>query len=98
MSTPAGRLRPISALTVFAVGSMMSMSRLWVLISNCSRESLSTCGPRMTVKRSIRVGKGIGPATLADSETQPFLDSHRVNQLDLHYHVVPGHHHLHPFG
>ena len=43
----------------------MSISRLWVRISKCSRESLSTCGPRMTQKRRMCVGRGTGPATLA---------------------------------
>ena len=44
---------------------MMSISRLWVRISNCSRASLWTNGPRMTVYFSIRVGSGTGPATAA---------------------------------
>src|SRR5882757_4267445 len=44
---------------------MMSRSRLWVRISNCSRLFLSTCGERLTVKRSIRVGSGMGPRTCA---------------------------------
>ena len=40
--------------TVPEVGSRMSMRRLWVRISNCSRESLSLCGERnlYTVIRS----------------------------------------------
>ena len=41
MSTPAGTLRRVSWSIVLEVGSRMSMSRLWVLISKCSRESLS---------------------------------------------------------
>src|SRR5215831_16952493 len=44
---------------------MMSKRRLWVRISNCSRLFLSTCGERLTVKRSMRVGSGIGPLTCA---------------------------------
>src|SRR5688572_24413806 len=44
---------------------MMSKSRLWVRISNCSRLFLSTWGERLTVKRSILVGNGIGPRTCA---------------------------------
>src|SRR5690606_4124219 len=47
-STPAGSSRRISESTVFGVGSRMSISRLWMRISKCSRESLWTCGPRMT--------------------------------------------------
>ena len=38
----------MSASTVFEVGSRMSIRRLCVRISNCSRESLSTCGQRIT--------------------------------------------------
>src|SRR5262249_18290795 len=34
-------------------------------------------------------------AALANREPQPFLDRYRRDQLDLHLHVVPGHHHLH---
>ena len=34
-------------------------------ISNCSADFLSTCGERLTLNFSIRVGSGIGPATLA---------------------------------
>src|SRR5687768_14899384 len=44
---------------------MMSISRLCVRISNCSRPSLWTNGPRMTVYFSIRVGSGTGPAIAA---------------------------------
>ena len=43
----------------------MSMSRLWVRISNCSRLLRSMCGDRSTVYRSMRVGSGIGPCTSA---------------------------------
>src|SRR6202012_5215994 len=39
-STLAGRSMRISASTVLGVGSRMSISRLWVRISKCSRESL----------------------------------------------------------
>ena len=48
MSTPAGRSSRMSESTVFGVGSRMSMSRLWVRISKCSRLSLYLCGERMT--------------------------------------------------
>src|SRR5690554_3649182 len=41
ISTPAGRSRRIKASTVLELGSKMSINLLWVLISNCSRESLS---------------------------------------------------------
>src|SRR4029077_5165253 len=45
--------------------STMSSMRLWVRISNCSRDFLSTCGERKTVNFSILVGSGIGPRTRA---------------------------------
>src|SRR5205823_5438782 len=64
-STPGGRSSFISASTVSGVGSRMSISRLCVRISNCSRDFLSTCGDRKTVQRLIVVGRGIGPATSA---------------------------------
>jgi hypothetical protein len=51
--------------TVWGVGSTMSRRRLWVRISNCSREVLSTCGERRTVQRLITVGSRTGPATRA---------------------------------
>src|SRR5712692_6238750 len=41
MSTPAGRSSRISESTVFGVGLWMSISRLCVRTSKCSRESLS---------------------------------------------------------
>src|SRR5882724_87891 len=43
----------------------MSIKRLCVRTSNCSRLFLSTCGPRRTVYLRIEVGSGIGPATRA---------------------------------
>jgi hypothetical protein len=49
MSTPAGSWRRIRVSTVLEVGFWMSMMRLWVRISNCSRPSLWTKGERMTV-------------------------------------------------
>src|SRR4029077_12329602 len=64
-STPAARSSFISASTVCGVGSTMSSTRLWVQISNCSRDFLSTCGDRSTVNFSILVGSGIGPRTRA---------------------------------
>src|SRR5690606_2430376 len=48
-STPADRSSFIKASSVWGVGSRMSMRRLWVRTSNCSRAFLSTCGPRSTV-------------------------------------------------
>src|SRR5581483_3669366 len=65
MSTPAGRFKRVSASTVLFVGSMISIKRLCVRISNCSRASLSTKGDRITVYLSISVGKGTGPETRA---------------------------------
>src|SRR6266487_4121584 len=49
MSTPAERFRRWSSCTVFDVASTMSINRLCVSISKCSRLSLSLCGPRITV-------------------------------------------------
>src|SRR6266542_2930807 len=64
-STPAERSSFMSASSVCGVGSRMSSSRLWVRISNCSRDFLSTCGLRRTVNLLILVGSGMGPATFA---------------------------------
>src|SRR5574337_130261 len=64
-STPADRSSFISASRVCWVGSRMSSRRLWVRISNCSRDFLSVCGDRSTQYLLIFVGSGIGPATLA---------------------------------
>lgn len=49
MSTPAGSCSRISVSTVREDGFSMSMMRLCVRISNCSRESLSMKGERITV-------------------------------------------------
>src|SRR2546422_4496628 len=65
MLTPAGRLRRINASTTLGFGSRMSTMRLCVRISNCSRESLSMKGLRITVSLEISVGSGIGPAVRA---------------------------------
>jgi hypothetical protein len=62
---PAGKSSFMSASTVCGVGSKMSISRLCVRISNCSRDFLSTCGDRSTVHLFFSVGKGIGPASRA---------------------------------
>src|SRR5439155_17842678 len=48
MSTPAGRSSRMSESTVFGVGEWMSISRLCVRTSKCSRESLSLNGERIT--------------------------------------------------
>ena len=55
----------MSESTVFGVGSRMSMSRLCVRISKCSRLSLYLCGERMTQYTFFSVGSGTGPATRA---------------------------------
>jgi hypothetical protein len=44
---------------------MMSMSRLCVRISKCSRLSLYLCGDRITQNTFFSVGRGTGPATEA---------------------------------
>src|SRR5580698_1435600 len=64
-STPADRSSFMSASSVCCVGSRMSSSRLWVRISNCSRDFLWTGGDRSTQYLLILVGSGIGPAILA---------------------------------
>src|SRR5262249_30693449 len=64
-STPAARSSFMSASMVCGVASRISSNLLCVRISNCSRDFLSTCGPRFTVKRSKRVGSGMGPRTEA---------------------------------
>ncbi len=57
-------------------GSRMSINLWCVLVSNCSRESLFTCGDLKTVYLRILVGKGTGPETLASaSQTQPLVAS-----------------------
>src|ERR1700752_4202852 len=43
----------------------MSISRLWVRISKCSRESLSLKGERITQYTFFSVGRGTGPETVA---------------------------------
>ena len=64
-STPAERSSFINASTVCGVGSIISKRRLCVLISSWSLLFLSMCGDLLTVNLSKRVGKGIGPLTLA---------------------------------
>ena len=65
MSTPAANCSRRSSSIVCGVGSMTSIRRLCVRISNCSRESLSINGERITVHVLRSVGSGIGPRTSA---------------------------------
>src|SRR6185312_2618325 len=66
MSTPAGRWSSRwSESTVFGVGWWMSISRLCVRISKCSRESLSLNGERITQYTFFSVGSGTGPVMVA---------------------------------
>ena len=51
--------------TVFGVGWWMSIRRLCVRISKCSRESLSLNGERITQYTFFSVGSGTGPETVA---------------------------------
>ena len=61
MSTPASGVSiRCSSSTVFGVGSWMSISRLWVRISKCSRESLSLNGSGSRSTRSSRSAAGSG--------------------------------------
>src|SRR5581483_4818689 len=65
MSTPAGRSSRISWSIVFGVGLRMSMRRLCVRTSKCSRESLSLNGLRITQYTFFSVGRGTGPVIVA---------------------------------
>ncbi len=65
MLTPDGRERLVNASITFALGFSMSITRLCMRISNCSRASLCTKVERFTVYFLISVGKGIGPTTAA---------------------------------
>src|SRR6185437_7475124 len=65
MSTPAGRSSRMSESTVFGVGEWMSINRLCVRISKCSRESLSLNGDRITQYTFFSVGSGTGPVMVA---------------------------------
>src|SRR5690606_31892871 len=65
MLTSAGRSRRMSESTAFGVGSTMSIRRLWVRISKCSRLYLYLWGDRMTTKTFFSVGSGTGPTTVA---------------------------------
>src|SRR5664279_3590746 len=59
MLTSAGRSRRISESTALGVGSMMSMSRLWVRFSKCSRLSLYLWGERVTVSTILRADESM---------------------------------------
>src|SRR5699024_3406940 len=65
ISTPDCKSKRINESTVWGVGLMISIKRLCVRISNCSRASLCLCTERSTVKTDLSVGNGIGPETLA---------------------------------
>src|SRR5262245_51461954 len=65
MSTPAGRSSRIRESTVLGLGEWMSIRRLCVRTSKCSRESLSLNGLRITVYTFFSVGSGTGPVTVA---------------------------------
>src|SRR5690606_5102421 len=65
MLTSAGRSRRISESTALGVGSTMSIRRLWVRISKCSRLSLYLWGERITAITFFSVGSGTGPTTVA---------------------------------
>ena len=60
ISTPAGRSRLISASTVLGLGLLMSIRRLWVRRSNCSRLSLYLWTARRMVTTSFLVAGGWG--------------------------------------
>ena len=49
--------------TVFAEGLYISIKRLCVRSSNCSRLSLYLCTARSIVTTSLSVGRGMGPDT-----------------------------------
>src|SRR2546425_401605 len=65
MSTPAGISSFSSASMVDALDRVMSIRRLWMRISNCSRDFLSTWGLRSTVYTVFLVGNGTGPEVTA---------------------------------
>ena len=63
MSTPAGKSNLINESTVLGVGLVMSINLLWVLISNCSLESLYLWTALNIVTTCFSVGSGTGPET-----------------------------------
>src|SRR6266513_1291433 len=64
-STPAGTSSLVRASIVWDRVSRISISRLCVLSSNCSRLFLSMCGLLSTVHSCRLVGSGMGPETCA---------------------------------
>ena len=58
ISTPLGNSNLVKTSTVSGVGFTISIKRLWVLISNCSRESLYLWTALRIVYTSFSVGKG----------------------------------------
>src|SRR3989339_1967693 len=65
ISTPEGRERLCKLSMVLKVVSLRSIRRRCVRISNWSRASLWTKVERFTVNLRMRVGRGIGPCTMA---------------------------------
>lgn len=61
MSTPAGKFKLVRASITFGFGLKMSINRLCVRISYCSRASLCTNEDRFTVYFRMAVGRGTGP-------------------------------------
>lgn len=59
--TSGARSSLVSESTVSGVAATMSSIRVWIRISNCSRESLLMCGERSTVYFLMCVGSGTGP-------------------------------------
>ena len=76
MKTPAGTFSLVSESIVFDVGPRMSISRLWVLISKCSRESLWTWPERINAEPLYARGQrhrtgDLGPRTLSGLHDLP---------------------------
>ena len=61
ISTPAGKSNLIKESTVLGDGLTISINLLWVLISNCSLESLYLWTALNIVIISFSVGSGTGP-------------------------------------
>src|SRR5882672_8035420 len=76
----------------------MSMSRLWIRISNCSRDFLSVCGDRKTQYFLICVGSSTGPtrtapvrfttSTILTKESSSILWSYDLNRIRIFGAVV----------
>ena len=98
ISTPAGRSRLISASTVLGLGLLMSIRRLWVRRSNCSRLSLYLWTARRMVTTSFLVGRGMGPETVrrfswrspqSSLRSGRSADGHRPSVESGSFHSVP---------